>query len=172
MTRTTGLLVRRRGVVAAVVALMALSGAACRLVQPPGVEPQDPTGGLELVEGGEGQVRVAGWATQYPPAGDNGQQRTTQIVVLVEGQWAPGAVPADDPRPDIEAVLVATGLLQFRQPDMGYGFDVTKPAPEGDVTVCVIALNQFIAEWGPYGAWGGSGPPEHVLLGCRTVEVT
>ena len=161
---------RRVGIIVVAVALLALLGSACQPVRAPWEAPQNPTGNLDLVEGGEGEVRVAGWASQYPPQGDNvGQQRTTQIVVWIDGQWAQGAVPADDPRPDVEASLLASRLWQWRQPNEGYGFDFTKPAQPGEVTVCVVALNPFLAEWGPY-TW--TGPPSHVLLGCSTVTVT
>lgn len=159
---------------AAIVALLALFGTACRAVAPPGAEPQDPTGYLDLVEGGNDQVRIAGWATQWAPFGDSmNRQRPALIVVMVNGEWVQGAVAATDPRPDVQQFLWDIRLLgPMMQPNAGYGFDFTKPAPEGEATVCVVALNQFMDFWGPFGGWGGSGPPEHVLLGCRTVTVS
>ena len=112
---------------------------------------------------------MAGWATQYPPFSDAGryEQRTTQIVVWIDGEWAQGAVPADDPRADVEAVVVSDPQLwAWRQPNQGYGFDFTKPADPGEVTVCVAALNQNLDV--PWVALAG----DHVLLGCRTVTVS
>ena len=174
MTRKLSL---RRGslfVAATILALLALFGTACRAVQPPGVEPQDPTGVLDFVAGGNDEVRIAGWATQWVPWGDPPNlQRPAQIVVMLNGEWLTGAVAATNPRPDVQQYLWDIRRLgPMMQPNAGYGFDFTKPAPKGEATVCVVALNQCMDEWGPYGAWGGSGPPEHVLLGCRTVTVT
>ena len=177
MLRNTSTSGRRRlGAIVAATTLLALLGAACMPVQAPLAAPQNPTGNLDLVEGGKGEVRVAGWATQRPPYGADGSQiflyaqRTTQIVVWIDGEWAQGAIPADDPRPDVEALVAADPQIwAWRQPNQGYGFDATKPAAPGEVTVCVAALNPFLAEWGPQ-AW--TGPVDHVLLGCRTVTVT
>ena len=174
MLHTSRTRTRRLAFATAAVALLALFGSACQPVQWFWEAPQNPTGGLDVVEGGKGEVRVAGWATQYPPfacgEADRCPQRTTQIVVWIDGQWAEGAIPADDPRPDVEAVVISDPQLwAWRQPNQGYGFDATKPANPGEVTVCVAALNPFLAEWGPQ-AW--TGPVDHVLLGCRTVTVT
>jgi hypothetical protein len=129
----------------------------------------NPSGNLDLVQGGDGEVRVAGWATQYPPEGDSARQRSTPIVLMIDGRWAEGSVPADDPRADVESVLVANQLWQWRQPDAGYGFDHAWSAPAGEVSVCVVALNPFMSEWGTT-TW--VGPPDHVLFGCRTVTVS
>ena len=151
---------------AVTVGLLALLGSACQPVRPFWEAPQNPTGSLDLVEGGKGQVRVAGWATQF----STGQQKATQIVVLVGDQWAQGAVPASNPRPDVEALWAGNAFLgPFRQPNMGYGFDFTKPAAKGEVMVCVVALNPFMGEPGPF---PNSPVRDHVLLGCRTVTVT
>ena len=171
MLRTSKPLNRRIGVIVVAAALLALLATACQPVQDPWQAPQNPTGSLDLVQGGDGEVRVAGWATQRPPFGDAGlyPQRTTQIVVWIDGRWAQGAVPAVNPRPDVEAMLVANRLMMWRQPNQGYGFDSTKPADPGEVTVCVAAINAFMADWGP---WASTGPVDHVLLGCRTVTVT
>lgn len=164
---------RHLGIGFAIVAIVALLGTACRAVAPPGAEPQDPTGHLDLVEGAKGEVRIAGWATQWAPYGDSAnRQRPTQIVVMFNGEWVPGAIAATRPRPDVQQFLQDAKLLgPMMQPNMGYGFDFTKPAPKGEVTACVVAVNQFMDFWPPVGAWGGSGGPEHVLFGCRTVTV-
>lgn len=160
-----------RVVLAFLAASALVLASACRPVQPPGAEPQDPTGVLDFVTGGNGEVRIAGWTTQWVPFGST--QRPAQIVVMLNGQWLTGAVAATNPRPDVQQYLWDINLFgPMMQPNAGYGFDFTKPAPKGEATVCVVALNQFMDAWGPYGAWGGSGPPEHVLLGCRTVTVT
>ena len=51
---------------------------------------------------------------------------------------------------------------------MGYGFDVTVPAPAGEASVCVAGINVFYAEWD--GVHPGLG--DHVLFDCRRVTVT
>jgi hypothetical protein len=162
---------------AVTVCLLALLGSACQPVRSFWEAPQNPTGHLDLVEGGNGEVRVAGWATQIPPVGTDDvlrPQKTTQIVVLVGGQWAQGAVSANLPRPDVEAAIGTNKWFgAYTQPNMGYGFDFTKPAPKGEVVVCVAALNPFMGEEPVPADWGLDwGPRDHVLLGCRTVTVT
>ena len=164
-TGSTG--VRAAVMMFAVTALVTVS--ACQPVRSPRESGVNPTGSLDLVDGGKGEVRVAGWATQYPPEGDSARQRPTPIVVMVDGRWVDGATAATDGRPDVDAYLVGDGLLQWRQPGMGYGFDITAAAPAGEVSVCVVAVNPFMDFWGPV-AW--TGPTDHVLLGCRTVTVT
>ena len=86
------------------------------------------------------------------------------IAVLVDGEWAQGLFPADDPRPDVDRYMISRFLWNLRQKAMGYGFDITVPADRGEVGVCVSALNQnldFLA-----------GIGDHVLLGCDTVTVS
>jgi len=159
----------RFGVIVALVALLALLGAACRPVQAPGVEPLDPTGRLESVIGGSGQVRVTGWASQWDLYVDGAwrDQGPVLVVVNVNGQWVTGAFPADDTRTDVHWWLGVAGFPNIMQDDMGYGFDVTVPAPKGSATVCVAAINQNL-DLELVRLAGG----DHVLLGCETVTVT
>ena len=160
--------IRRIGLTLSVVALLALLGAACRPVQPPGVETGNPTGNLEAVVGGSGEVRIMGWASQWDLFINEAwrDQGPVQIVVMVDGQWVKGAFPADDPRADVHWALGTSQLYQVMQEGMGYGFDFTVPAQPGEVTVCVAALNQNLDV--PWVALSG----DHVLLGCRTVTVS
>ncbi len=162
---------RRLSLAAAVLGLLALMGTACRPVQLPGVYPWDPTGSLESVVGGNGEVRVVGWASQWDlfvDGDDARDQGPVQIVININGEWVEGAFPASDPRADVDTLLVAQGLWQIRQDAMGYGFDVTVPAAAGETTVCVAALNQNLDVLDAL----GPGIGDHVLLGCRTVTVT
>ena len=159
----------RFGVILGIVALLALVGASCRPVQAPGVEIQNPTGRLEAVVGGSGVVRVTGWASQWDLFVDGAfrDQGPVLVVVNVNGQWVKGAFPADDTRTDVHWWLGVAGFQQIMQDDMGYGFDVTVPAPKGSATVCVAALNQNL-DLEIVRQIGG----DHVLLGCRTVTVS
>ncbi len=173
MTRRTTHPFHRAVVAVAILAVMALLGSACHLVQRPGEYPPDPTGVLESVRGGRGTVTVTGWATQWdlfvdgvdtdrPVADDRGP---ILIAVLVDGEWARGLFPADDPRPDVDRYLVSRLMWSLRQKAMGYGFEITVPAERGKTGVCVAALNQYPVP-GPFGLG------DHVLLGCRTVTVS
>jgi hypothetical protein len=160
---------RRIGLTLSVVALLALLGAACRPVAAPGVEPWNPTGNLESVVGGSGEVRIIGWASQWDLFVNDAvrDQGPVQIVVMVDGQWLKGTFPADNPRADVHWALGTSQLYQVMQEGMGYGFDFTVPAQPGEVTVCVVALNQNLDVL-PFMAEAG----DHVLLGCRTVTVS
>ena len=170
MTLRTSHYGRHAVVTAAILAVLALVGSACHLVKPPGEYIDDPTGYLESVRGGRGSVTVTGWATQWdafvnsrpdnsPILDDRGP---IAIAVLVDGEWAKGLFPADDPRPDVDRYLISKRLWSLRQKAIGYGFDITVPADRGETGVCVAALNQY----------GVSGLADHVLLGCRTVTVS
>jgi hypothetical protein len=145
-------------------AVIALVGSACHPVRPPGEYIDDPTGYLESVHGGRGSVTVTGWATQWDAfVGSRLDDRgPIAIAVLVDGEWAKGLFPADDPRPDVDRYLISKRLWSLRQTAIGYGFDITVPADRGETGVCVAALNQY----------GVSGLRDHVLLGCRTVTVS
>jgi hypothetical protein len=139
----------------------------------------DPTGYLESVEGGRGNVTVTGWATQWdiylerpdqsPILDDRGPIR---IVVLVDGEWAKGVFPADVPRPDVDRYLISKFLWSIRQQAMGYGFDVTVPADRGETGVCVVALNQYPVTDPLVLREHSIGQGDHVVLGCRTVTVS
>lgn len=160
---------RRLGAVLSLVGLLTLVGAACKEVQPPGQDVFSPTGSLDLVAGGTGEVRVAGWASQWDlfVDGASRDQGPVQIVVNLNGTWVKGAVPADGRRMDVHWVLGVNGFGPIMQKDMGYGFDFTVPAPSGRATVCVAAINQNL-DLELVRAVGG----DHVLLGCRTVTVS
>lgn len=159
----------RLGLITSVVALLALVGVACQPVQPPGVDPWNPTGVLDSVVGAKGEVRVTGWASQWDlHVGPNAEMRDmgpVQIVVMVNGQWVKGTFPASKSRPDVDAAMIGISW-NLRQANMGYGFDFTVPALRGEATVCVAALNQNLDVTGPLGI-----PGDHVLLGCRKVTV-
>lgn len=112
---------------------------------PVNVTSAQPFGALDVVTGGFGSVRVAGW-TADPDA----------PVAVPAGIWIDGVprldVTADRPRADVGAAVAGAG------PD--HGFDITIPdVPGGAVhTVCVWALNVV-------------GFGTHQLLGCRAVFV-
>jgi hypothetical protein len=132
----------------------------------------NPTGVLDSVAGGAGEIRVSGWASEFANFG--GMPTPTRIVVLVGSTWVPQVFVADRARPDVAVALHSIGqdgyiigFLDGRyqlRPDNPYGFDLTVPAEAGEATVCVTALNQFRDALNTY--------HEHVLLGCRTVTVT
>lgn len=155
--------VRSNVLLVLVVALGVLLSAACEPVDwPPDPGEVDPTGVLDAVSGGDGTVRVAGWATEFANFGVDWPP--TKIMLTVNGGWMAQAFEANAPRPDVTAALYALGLDGFVHPGDPYGFDIAVPAAAGQVTVCVVALNQFRDEL--------NTDHEHVLLGCRTVTVT
>ncbi len=145
-----------------VVAFGALIAAACQPVDWPPGSGADPTGVLDSVSGGEGTVRVTGWAAEFANFGV--MWPPTKIAVMVNGSWVAQVFEADAPRPDVTAALLAVGHPGFVRPGDPYGFDITVPAESGQVTVCVVALNQFRDAL--------NTNHEHALLGCRTVTVT
>jgi hypothetical protein len=151
---------------AALVLLFPLMGADCKPIESAHWG-TDPIGHLDLVAGGNGEVRVAGWATQWDlfVDGVRRDQGPVQIVVMINGEWAQGAVSASNPRPDVQELFVSQRNWNYLQENQGYGFDFTKPAPSGEASVCVVALNQNLDIIESYGG-------AHVLLGCRTVTVT
>ena len=161
---------------AALALLLPLIGADCEPVQwPPNAMNAtgvNPTGVLDAVTGGTGEIRVTGWASEFANFG--GMPNPTKIAVLVNSTWVPQVFVADRARPDVAVALHSIGQdgyiigsvdgnIQLR-PDNPYGFDFTVPAEAGEATVCVTALNQFRDALNTYN--------KHVLLGCRTVTVT
>ena len=160
---------RRVGAVLSLVALLALVGAACQPVKPPGQDVFNPTGNLESVVGGSAEVRISGWASQWDLFVNDAprDQGPVQIVVNLNGKWVKGTFPADDPRMDVHWFLGVNGFGPIMQEDMGYGFDFTVPAEPGRATVCVAAINQNL-DLELVRSVGG----DHVLLGCRTVTVS
>lgn len=185
-TTTTRATRRRRIPLAgllALVALLALAGAACQPVAPLGAGSYaDPVGSLDRVTGGPGTVRVTGWAAEWyhvpqdqwewqyhnSAMGPQHGPAPTKIAVMVDGRWVPELFVADAARPDVDRAFLATGETDYRRPGSPYGFDATVPADHGKVSVCVVALNTMYRMATPEN-WHTGG--DHVLLGCRTVTV-
>ena len=102
-----------------------------------------PLGGLDVLRGGDGFVRLIGWAL------DGDGTDPVHIHVTTNGQLSHDVV-AQVGRPDVAAAHPGSGA------DHGFAFDVAMPA--GDHTMCAFAVNV------------GPGP-ENVLLGCASVAV-
>jgi N-acetylmuramoyl-L-alanine amidase len=112
---------------------------ACRAVT---VVNKTPYGSLDLVQAtGGGGVRVAGWAL------DPDTSASVQVHVYVDGK-AVFAMPANGPRPDVEA---AHNL------GAAHGFDGSVRAAVGKRTICVYAIDTT-----------GGGNPQ---IGCKVVTV-
>ena len=156
---------RRRYTVVLVLALAlaTLMAGACQPVHWPPVPGEvNPTGVLDSVSGDEGTVRVTGWVAEFADFGV--LWPPTKIMLMVNGEWVPQAFEANAPRPDVTVALRALALDGFTRPGDPYGFDITVPADPGEVTVCVVAVNQFRDAI--------NTNHDHVLMGCRTVTVT
>jgi hypothetical protein len=163
----------------ALVAVIALFTVACKPVPSLGEDVTSPVGVLDSVTAGSGEVHVTGWAAEWTRfvdasgvTGFNGTQtaaKPTAIMVMINGQWVLQAFPADQPRPDVRQAFIDARLWSylFERPGADYGFDLTVPAPPGEVSVCVSAVNQWAALPSAEGAVG-----DNVLLGCRTVTVS
>ncbi len=153
----------RSAVLLALLATGALFAAACQPVSwPPDVGEVNPTGVLDSVSGGEGKVRVTGWVTEFANFGVDWPP--TKVVLMINGEWVAQVFVANAARPDVTAALYALSLDGYVHPGHPYGFDITVPVEAGEVTVCVVALNQFRDEI--------NTRHEHVLLGCGKVTVT
>lgn len=100
------------------------------------------TGWLDLAEGGEGTITVAGWSA------DPDASVAAGVHVYVDGSFAVGG-PATLYRPDVHRV---TGLGEF------HGFRFQFSASPGSHKVCVYGIDR-------------TGDPNK-LFGCRTVSVT
>lgn len=155
---------RRSAVAAALLVIVAMfAAAACEIVEfPPSRSEINPTGVLDSVTGGDGEVRVTGWASEF--ANFAAVSDPTRIMVMVDGNWVPEAFVADRARPDVTSALISIDQLGYVRPGDRYGFDITVPAGSGDMAVCVVALNQWRDEL--------NTAFEHVLLGCEAVTVT
>ena len=83
--------------------------------------PADPTGYVDVVTAGRGEVRVQGWASQWDLFVDGAwrDQGPVQITLFMNGRWVDGTFPADKPRSDVDAALVSQLLWQIRQPEHG-----------------------------------------------------
>lgn len=103
----------------------------------------NPIGWLDSATPVSGGVQVAGWAIDPDVQGPVSVQVRSDSVLVA-------TLSADQPRPDVEAVLPGWGS--------NHGFNGFVAVPSGTHTVCAYAVNQ--------GA--GSGTP---VLGCRTVTV-
>ena len=96
-----------------------------------------------MVTGGADSVRVQGWTSDWNTL------NPIDIVVMINGVWAPGVFTANLPRTDV-AARYGRGA--------NFGYDVTLPAPAGALSVCVVALNV--------------GRGENTILGCATTTAT
>ena len=102
-----------------------------------------PLGHLDVLRGGDGFVRFAGWAL------DPDSAEPIRIHVTTNGQVTYD-VAAHQARSDVAAAHPGTGAAH------GFSFDV--PTPAGDHTMCAYAINV------------GPGP-ENIPLGCAVVAV-
>ena len=122
------------------VAATAMLLAACEAAPSPGTS-SSPSGYVDSVVGGEGSVRVQGWASDWNTL------NSIKVVFMVNGEWVKQIFTADTSRPDLD-----------RKYSRGanFGFDQTLTVPAGAVTVCAVALNV--------------GRGENTLLGCAAAE--
>ena len=137
---------KRRPVVlgGVLLALVLLSGllTACELAPNPGTS-NSPSGYVDVVTGGADSVRVEGWTSDWNTL------NPINVVVMINGAWAPGVFNANLSRTDV-AARYGRGA--------NFGFDVTLPVPAGPVSVCVVALNV--------------GRGENTILGCVSTTAT
>lgn len=145
-TRQSSRFLERRGVrlsgIFLALALMAGLLGACELAPAPGTS-YSPSGYVDVVTGGADSVRVQGWTSDWDT------RNPIDIVVLINGVWAPGAFTANLPRTDV-AARYGRGA--------NFGYDVTLPAVAGALSVCVVALNV--------------GRGQNTILGCDTTTAT
>jgi hypothetical protein len=160
-----------RGLLAALVAAIVMLGTACQPVPPIGQNMFIPVGWLDSVTGSAGEVRVSGWAAEWNRFIDETWvvPEPTKIMVMVNGNWVLQIFRTDTPRLDVQQVFIDQALWGYvvGRPDADYGFDITVPAPAGQASVCVVALDQW--------RWLGfplSAASDDVVLGCRTVTVS
>ena len=123
-------------------ALMAGMLGACKFAPAPGTS-DSPSGYVDVVTGGADSVRVQGWTSDW------NTRNPIDVVVMINGVWAPGVFTANLPRTDV-AARYGRGA--------NFGYDVTLPAPAGALSVCVVALNV--------------GRGENTVLGCNTTTAT
>jgi hypothetical protein len=116
--------------------------ASCESAPAPGTS-SSPSGYVDSAVGGEGSVRVQGWASDWNTL------NPIKVVFLVNGEWVKQIFTADTSRPDVDRKY-ARGA--------NFGFDETLSVPAGAVSICAVALNV------------GSG--ENTLLGCATANST
>lgn len=123
-------------------ALMAGLLGACELAPAPGTS-NSPSGYVDVVTGGADSVRVQGWTSDWNTL------NPIDVVVMINGVWAPGVFTANLPRTDV-AARYGRGA--------NFGYDVTLPAVAGALSVCVVALNV--------------GRGQNTILGCDTTTAT
>lgn len=123
-------------------ALMAGMLGACKFAPAPGTS-DSPSGYVDVVTGGADSVRVQGWTSDW------NTRNPIDVVVMINGVWAPGVFTANLPRTDV-AARYGRGA--------NFGYDVTLPAPAGALSVCVVALNV--------------GRGENTVLGCVNATAT
>jgi hypothetical protein len=130
----------RMSIAVVAIAATAVLLASCELAPAPGTS-SSPSGYVDSVTGGEGSVRVQGWASDWNTL------NPIKVVFMVNGEWVKQIFTADTSRPDLE-----------RKYSRGanFGFDETLSVPAGAVTVCAVALNV--------------GRGEDAILGCSTAE--
>ena len=174
------------GVLFAAVAVLSLVAAGCHPVGSGGPSsPNHPIGVLESVVGGNGNVRIVGWATDnwsglgHGLAPAAGPRVPATVVVVLNGQWVSQAFIASGPRSDVGAVLATNAAFErYRQPGDAYGFDFTLPAPPGPTTVCVGAVNSaypgqvMTAEQAAAAGRGLGTYADHSFIGCASTTVT
>jgi hypothetical protein len=102
----------------------------------------DPFGSVDIITGGDGNVRVAGWAIDWDTTGP------VEMHVYVDGVGT-GGIMADKERSDVGDVYPVYGDF--------HGFDATVPAAPGARDVCVFAINQQAGT--------------NILLSCRRVLI-
>jgi hypothetical protein len=102
-----------------------------------------PVGGLDVVDGQPGTIRVRGWAID-PDAID-----PISVTIYVNGNLTIGAL-ADETRSDVGAA--------YRGYGNEHGFDISLASTIGTKEVCVYAVNE--------------GGGTNTLLGCKTVRVS
>lgn len=145
-TKQSSRFTKRRGVRfgGAFLALALMAGllGACELAPVPGTS-HSPSGYVDVVTGGADSVRVQGWTSDWDT------RNPIDIVVLINGVWAPGVFTANLPRTDV-AARYGRGA--------NFGYDVTLPAPAGALSVCVVALNVLRGQ--------------NTILGCATTTAT
>jgi hypothetical protein len=124
------------------IAATAMLLAACESAPAPGTS-SSPSGYVDSVVGGEGSIRVQGWASDWNTL------NPIKVVFWVNGEWVKQIFTADTSRPDVDRKY-ARGA--------NFGFDETLSVPAGAVTVCAVALNV--------------GRGEDTILGCATSNST
>ena len=132
--------IARMSIAVVAIAATAMLLASCESAPAPGTS-SSPSGYVDSVTGGEGSVRVQGWASDWNTL------NPIKVVFMVNGQWVKQVFTADTSRPDLDRKY-------SRGAD--FGFDETLSVPAGAVTVCAVALNV--------------GRGEDTILGCLTAE--